>query len=188
MYSISYQVPAPIEAYDALHAAVKDVTASDGEGLLVHIARPTETGFEIIEVWESQERFGAFMHNTFPKAVANTRRHGRHAGTADARSSNFAGFWSTPRTRSSCDRDSSAVACRAFDRRTGPRRNRVTPLGDIVAIPLRGAWLGNRGMLHRGTEVVRFHAGTAWITCALRVQGLAPSAVGTAPLHDPVLP
>jgi hypothetical protein len=39
MYSIRYEVPAPIEAYDALHTAVKDVTASDGEGLLVHIAR-----------------------------------------------------------------------------------------------------------------------------------------------------
>ena len=71
MYSISYQVPAPIEAYDALHKAVKDVTASDGEGLLVHIARPTATGFEIIEVWESQERFGAFITNTLPKAAAN---------------------------------------------------------------------------------------------------------------------
>src|SRR6266508_3868927 len=33
-------------------------------------------------------------------------------------------------------------------------RNRVTPMGDIVAIKLRGAWLGNRGIL--------------WITCALR--------------------
>jgi hypothetical protein len=71
MYSISYQVPAPIEAYDALHEAIKDVTASDGEGLLVHIARPTATGFEIIEVWESQERFGAFITNTLPKAIAN---------------------------------------------------------------------------------------------------------------------
>lgn len=59
---------------------------------------------------------------------------------------------------------------RAPDRAStfGPSRNRVTPLGDIVSTPLRGAWLGNRGMLHQGTEVVRFHAGTAWITCALR--------------------
>jgi hypothetical protein len=46
-------------------------------------------------------------------------------------------------------------------------RNRVTPLGDIVAIPLRGAWTGNRGILHRGSEIVRFHAGSLWITCAL---------------------
>jgi hypothetical protein len=43
----------------------------------------------------------------------------------------------------------------------------VTPYGDIVAIPLRGAWCGNRGILHRGHDVVRFHASDLWITCAL---------------------
>ncbi len=52
-----------------------------------------------------------------------------------------------------------------------PARNRVTPLGDIVAIPLRGAWTGNRGILHRGREVVRFHASDLWITCALEFRG-----------------
>lgn len=46
-------------------------------------------------------------------------------------------------------------------------RNRVTPAGEIVAIELRGAWLGNRGILHRGTEIVRFHAASAWIICEL---------------------
>ena len=51
---------------------------------------------------------------------------------------------------------------------TSPARNRVTPLGDIVAIPLRGAWTGNRGILHSGREIVRFHASDLWITCALR--------------------
>jgi hypothetical protein len=50
-------------------------------------------------------------------------------------------------------------------------RNRVTPLGDIVAIPLRGAWTGNRGCLHRGTEIVRFHATDLWIVCALEFRG-----------------
>jgi hypothetical protein len=39
-----------------------------------------------------------------------------------------------------------------------------------MAIPLRGAWLGNRGIVHRGTEVVRNHAGPAWIICALHYQ------------------
>jgi hypothetical protein len=48
-----------------------------------------------------------------------------------------------------------------------PKRNRVTPLGDLVATELRGAWTGNRGILHRGTEVVRFHASDLWITCVL---------------------
>ena len=52
-----------------------------------------------------------------------------------------------------------------------PSRNRVTPMGDIVAIPLRGAWTGNRGILHSGREIVRFHASDLWITCALEFRG-----------------
>jgi hypothetical protein len=50
-------------------------------------------------------------------------------------------------------------------------RNRVTPLGDIAAFPLRGAWTGNRGIVHEGHEVVRFHASDAWLTCALEFRG-----------------
>jgi hypothetical protein len=50
-------------------------------------------------------------------------------------------------------------------------RNRVTPTGDIEAIPLRGAWTGNRGVLHSGKKIVRFHAGDLWITCALQFRG-----------------
>lgn len=49
-----------------------------------------------------------------------------------------------------------------------PMRNRVTPMGDLVSIELRGAWCGNRGILHEGTDVVRFHRSSLWITCALR--------------------
>jgi hypothetical protein len=52
-----------------------------------------------------------------------------------------------------------------------PARNRVTPLGDIESFPLRGAWTGNRGILHAGREVVRFHASDLWITCALQFKG-----------------
>jgi len=47
-------------------------------------------------------------------------------------------------------------------------RNRVTPYGDIVAIEQRGAWLGNRGILHEGTDVVRFHRSDLWIVCRLQ--------------------
>lgn len=49
-----------------------------------------------------------------------------------------------------------------------PQRNRVTPMGYIEAFPLRGAWTGNRGIVHRGHEIVRFHASDLWITCALQ--------------------
>lgn len=49
-----------------------------------------------------------------------------------------------------------------------PMRNRVTPMGDVIATELRGAWLGNRGILHEGTEIVRFHASDLWIICRLQ--------------------
>ena len=52
-----------------------------------------------------------------------------------------------------------------------PARNRVTPTGEIVAVPLRGAWTGNRGILHAGEQIVRSHAGNLWITCALEFRG-----------------
>ncbi|TQC47193.1 hypothetical protein EEB14_21705 [Rhodococcus sp. WS4] len=44
-------------------------------------------------------------------------------------------------------------------------RNRVSPRSDIVAIPLRGRFMGNRGCLHRGRAVVRNHSGKRWIIC-----------------------
>ena len=53
------------------------------------------------------------------------------------------------------------------DRGVGDQ-NRVTPLGEVEAFPLRGAFTGNRGRLHEGRRVVRFHAGDLWIICALR--------------------
>jgi hypothetical protein len=49
-------------------------------------------------------------------------------------------------------------------------RNRVSPRGEIIAAPGRGAWMGNRGRLHegRGTrDIVRNHQTKTWITCAL---------------------
>ena len=52
-----------------------------------------------------------------------------------------------------------------------PQRNRVTPVGSIEAFPLRGAWTGNRGVIHRGHDIVRFHASDLWITCALEFRG-----------------
>jgi hypothetical protein len=53
-------------------------------------------------------------------------------------------------------------------RRTPPKQNRVTPFGDLVAVEQRGAWLGNRGVLHEGERIVRFHRSQLWIVCALQ--------------------
>ena len=57
---------------------------------------------------------------------------------------------------------------------TGPARNRVTPDGDVIAAPGRGAWMGNRGRLHEGAgtrDIVRNHQSKAWLTCALSFRG-----------------
>ena len=52
-------------------------------------------------------------------------------------------------------------------------QNRVTPFGTIEDLPGRGALMGNRGILHHGTErVIRRRWTTkAWIACALEFKG-----------------
>jgi len=55
-----------------------------------------------------------------------------------------------------------------------PARNRVSPLGEVVAVSGRGAWMGNRGRLHRGRgtrDIVRNHQHKTWITCVLSFRG-----------------
>jgi hypothetical protein len=49
-----------------------------------------------------------------------------------------------------------------------PLQNRVTPWGEIVALPERGLFMGNRGCLHDGQRrVVKQWARNPWVTCAL---------------------
>jgi hypothetical protein len=53
-----------------------------------------------------------------------------------------------------------------------PRRNRVSPLGDLIADPARGLVYGNRGCLHDAAgRIRRGHAGRRWIACRLRFRG-----------------
>ena len=54
-YGFVMDVPAPIEFYDALHAELARRTSGDVDGLLLHVARQTGDGFQVIEVWESKE-------------------------------------------------------------------------------------------------------------------------------------
>lgn len=51
-------------------------------------------------------------------------------------------------------------------------QNRVNPSGEIIRTPHRGAWLGNRGVLHNEQqEIVRTYKIKAWITCVLEFRG-----------------
>jgi hypothetical protein len=53
-----------------------------------------------------------------------------------------------------------------------PRQNRVTPLGQIVAVPDRGTLMGNRGHLHDAHgRVRRAWQLTRWIACVLEFKG-----------------
>lgn len=72
MYGYTLHVPAPIDAYRAMHEAVLAVLKEEGggEGLVLHIAYPTEEGFDLIEVWESKEHFDTFNRDVFPQAMA----------------------------------------------------------------------------------------------------------------------
>jgi len=53
-----------------------------------------------------------------------------------------------------------------------PRRNRVTPYGELVAVPDRGMFWGNRGVLHDAQgRLVRYSRGRAWAICVLDYKG-----------------
>lgn len=53
-----------------------------------------------------------------------------------------------------------------------PLRNRVTPLGELVADPARGLVYGNRGCLHDGAgEIRRQWQVRRWIACRLEFKG-----------------
>lgn len=54
-----------------------------------------------------------------------------------------------------------------------PLQNRVNPFGGLDAVPARGAWLGNRGILHDDRrEIVAQWRSKAWITCRLHYPGV----------------
>jgi hypothetical protein len=53
-----------------------------------------------------------------------------------------------------------------------PLRNRVTPFGEIVAVPGRGTLMGNRGILHSPDgQLVRDSQVRRWIACRLEFRG-----------------
>jgi hypothetical protein len=53
-----------------------------------------------------------------------------------------------------------------------PLQNRVTPFGEILALPERGAMMGNRGVLHDDTRrIVRSWQVRRWIACRTAFRG-----------------
>jgi hypothetical protein len=56
-FCLSFDLP-DVELYKAAHAEFAKYPTDE---LLVHIARPTGEGVQVVEVWTSQEAFGAWM-------------------------------------------------------------------------------------------------------------------------------
>jgi hypothetical protein len=60
-HGIVATVPVPIDMYRAVNAQVTEKMGENApSGLLVHIARATADGFQVIEVWESKQQCDAF--------------------------------------------------------------------------------------------------------------------------------
>jgi hypothetical protein len=54
-----------------------------------------------------------------------------------------------------------------------PLQNRVNPFGTIIATPERGAWTGNRGVIHSAEkQIIKHHAVKYWITCVLNYKSV----------------
>lgn len=53
-----------------------------------------------------------------------------------------------------------------------PLQNRVDPFGQLIRTSARGAWMGNRGMIHNEhQQIIRPFRLKAWITCLLEFKG-----------------
>lgn len=51
-------------------------------------------------------------------------------------------------------------------------QNRITPYGEIIKTSARGAWMGNRGILHdEEKNILRPYKLKAWLTCLLQFNG-----------------
>ena len=51
-------------------------------------------------------------------------------------------------------------------------QNRVDPFGQLIRTPARGAWMGNRGLLHdEHQQIVRPYRLKAWLICVLEFKG-----------------
>jgi hypothetical protein len=62
-----------------------------------------------------------------------------------------------------------------------PLQNRVSPFGDIVAIPQRGLFTGNRGIIHdpaTRTLLTKRWAAKAWLICLCEYRGRRRAVMG----------
>jgi len=57
MYGVTVTMRAPVEAYERMHSEMTRRAGTAIDGLLVHIGRAHPDGFEVLEIWESEEQY-----------------------------------------------------------------------------------------------------------------------------------
>lgn len=57
MYGVTSLMRAPVETYQGMHAELIKRAGTAIDGLLVHIGRAHPDGFEVLEIWESEEQY-----------------------------------------------------------------------------------------------------------------------------------
>jgi hypothetical protein len=71
-YGVVTSLSAPIEVYDKIHTQVIGEAAFAIEGLLLHIGRPSSSGFEAIEVWESRDHYDRYQRELMASFADNS--------------------------------------------------------------------------------------------------------------------
>ena len=66
MYAFTIDMPGPLELYQVAHTEFLKYPTDD---LLLHIARPTDEGVQIVELWTSAEAFGTWMAGSVGSAI-----------------------------------------------------------------------------------------------------------------------
>src|SRR5688500_1536933 len=75
-HGLVMKVPAPTEFYDALRTEVGRRSTDRADGLLLHVGRVTDDGFEVLEVWESKETCDrVFAEVVWPAVAAVSGAH-----------------------------------------------------------------------------------------------------------------
>jgi len=66
MYATCITLPTDAATAQSVEALVEGTP----DGLVVHVAGPTDDGWRIIDVWESEEHYARFQSGTLAPAVA----------------------------------------------------------------------------------------------------------------------
>lgn len=67
MYAVTITMQASVQTYERMHAEMTRRAGTAIDGLLVHIGRAHPDGFEVLEIWETEDHYDrANVNIVFP--------------------------------------------------------------------------------------------------------------------------